>query len=46
MKPDHPEYQTLPRSLRLDVGLNAFDEETFAEVLAERFTGGSDKEEE
>ena len=37
---------TLPRTLRIDLKGNDFDEERFAEALAERFAGGSDEGEE
>ena len=35
--------KTLPRTLRLDLEDNEYDEERFAEALAERFPGGSDE---
>jgi len=37
------ESKTLPRSMRLDLEDNEYNEERFAEALAERFTGGSDE---
>ena len=38
--------KTLPRNLNLELENNDFDEERFAEALAERFSGGSDVGEE
>jgi hypothetical protein len=34
---------TLPRTMYLDLDVNDYDEQRYAEALAERFTGGSDE---